>query len=102
MSAPREHTSVVPIRSAQITKDLTTAHVIARDITEMQRTVNRVSSAKSYFELIIIFTVLTLTNDYFISKKKKQQKTHNKTITTTDNTNSNSNNEALIHERQVA
>ena len=45
MSAPREHTSEVPIRSAQITKDLTTAHVIARDIMEMQRTVNRVSSA---------------------------------------------------------
>ena len=34
MSAPREHTSVVPIRSAQITKDLTTAHVIAWDIME--------------------------------------------------------------------
>ena len=34
---------------------------------------NRVSSAKFYFELIIIFTVLTLTNDdYFISKKTKQ------------------------------
>ena len=43
MSAPREHTSVVPIRSAQIMKDLTTAHVIVRDIMEMQRTVNRVS-----------------------------------------------------------
>ena len=49
MSAPREHTSAVPIRTAQITKDLTTAQVI-RDIMEMQRTVNRVSSAKFYFE----------------------------------------------------
>ena len=35
MSAPWVHTSAVPIRSAQITKDLTTAHVIARDIMEM-------------------------------------------------------------------
>ena len=75
MSAPREHTSAVPIRSAQITKDLTTAHVIARDIMEMQRTVNQVSSAKSYLELIIIFTVLTLTNDYFISKKENKKHT---------------------------
>ena len=75
MSAPREHTSAVPIRSAQITKDLTTAHVIARDIMEMQRTVNRVSSAKSFLELIIIFTVLTLTNDYFISKKENKKHT---------------------------
>ena len=75
MSAPREHTSEVPIRSAQITKDLTTAHVIARDIMEMQRTVNQVSSAKSYLELIIIFTVLTLTNDYFISKKENKKHT---------------------------
>ena len=70
MSAPREHTSAVPIRSAQIMKDRTTAHVIVRDIMEMKRTVNRVS-AKFYFELIIIFTDLTLTNDdYFISKKQ--------------------------------
>ena len=75
MSAPREHTSAVPIRSAQITKDLTAAHVIARDIMEMQRTVNRVSSAKSYLELVIIFTVLTLTNDYFISKKENKKHT---------------------------
>ena len=75
MSAPREHTSAVPIRSAQITKDLTTAHVIAWDIMEMQRTVNRVSSAKSYLELVIIFTVLTLTNDYFISKKENKKHT---------------------------
>ena len=75
MSAPRELTSAVTIRSAQITKDLTTAHVIARDIMEMQRTVNRVSSAKSYVELIIIFIVLTLTNDYFISKKENKKHT---------------------------
>lgn len=74
MSAPREHTSAVPIRSAQIMKDLTTAHVIVRDIMEMQRTVNRVSSAKFYFDLIIHFGLLTLRNDdYFISKKKNKK-----------------------------
>ena len=42
---------------------------------EMQRTVNQVSSAKSYLELIIIFTVLTLTNGYFISKKEIKKHT---------------------------
>ena len=72
MSAPREHTSAVPIRTAQITKDLTTAHVI-RDIMEMQRTVNRVSSAKFYFRshtLIIHLAFLGLTNDdYYILQK---------------------------------
>ena len=73
MSAPLEHTSAVPIRTAQITKDITTAHVI-RDIMEMQRTVNRVSFAKFYFErytLIIPLGFLGLTNDdYFIFFKK--------------------------------
>ena len=41
MSAPQVHTTAKRIRSAPITKDLTTALVIW-DITEMQRTVNRV------------------------------------------------------------
>ena len=72
MSAPREHTSAVPTRTAQITKDLTTAHVI-RDIMEMQRTVNRVSSAKFYFvsyTLIIRLGFLGLTNDVYFIKNK--------------------------------
>ena len=56
MSAPREHTSAVPKQTAQITKDLTTAHVI-RDIMEMQRTVNRVSSAKFCFELYVNYSL---------------------------------------------
>ena len=66
---------------------------------EMQRTVNRVSSAKFYFELytlIIHLGFLGLTNDdYFIFLKNK----HDKTVRTYNSTNKNknSNNETLYY-----
>ena len=64
MSAPWVHTSAVPIRSAQITKDLTTAHVIARDYGDVE------NCEPGEFRKVLFrvdYNIQSLTNDEYFT-----------------------------------